>query len=390
MVIFEIGTGYTSIPAKIGAATEIVIEELAKAFQIYGENVKIVDIEDANRAKTELPIIEVPMPKKFNSTDTSLGIMHKIKRVIYSINLARKLKKIVEDNERCIFHIHNQYNMFFTLKILPKSLRMRCKIFYTNHSYVWHGDWELIKSTIKKKYFQEIECMKKADAVFVLNEKAKDNIVKYIGISESKVYLIDNGVNTDIYFPVDNKNKLKLKYGFCKKKIYVQVGSVCERKNQMEAIELLTPYIKADKNIVFCYAGGIIDHEYKDKIDKFVMKNGICENVKYLGELRPGSDLNDIYNLGDAMLFPSKAEGFSLVILETMAAGTPVVIKSELKFKMSDCCMRYNSKEQFNELMDKIADPQIRREMSVKCRNKVIEQYSWKKVALDYLKIFEK
>ena len=34
MKIYEIGTGYTSIPAKMGAATEIVVEELTKSFII--------------------------------------------------------------------------------------------------------------------------------------------------------------------------------------------------------------------------------------------------------------------------------------------------------------------------------------------------------------------
>ena len=32
MKIYEIGTGYTPIPARISAATEIVVEELTKAF----------------------------------------------------------------------------------------------------------------------------------------------------------------------------------------------------------------------------------------------------------------------------------------------------------------------------------------------------------------------
>ena len=33
MKIIEVGTGYTSIPAKMGAATEIVVEEISKVFE---------------------------------------------------------------------------------------------------------------------------------------------------------------------------------------------------------------------------------------------------------------------------------------------------------------------------------------------------------------------
>lgn len=58
MKIFEIGTGYTSIPARMGAATEIVVAELTTSMQKLGEDVTIVDIKDKNRMPARLPITE--------------------------------------------------------------------------------------------------------------------------------------------------------------------------------------------------------------------------------------------------------------------------------------------------------------------------------------------
>ena len=95
MKIYEIGTGYTPIPAQMGAATEIVVEELTRSIIKNGENAEIIDISAQNRVKTDLPIAEVDVPKKFTGTDVSLGIMHKLKRVVYSVALARKLKIIL-------------------------------------------------------------------------------------------------------------------------------------------------------------------------------------------------------------------------------------------------------------------------------------------------------
>ena len=65
MKIYEIGTGYTSIPAKISAATEIVVEELTKSMLKNDVDVNIVDIQDLERKENTLPIIEVSMPKIF-------------------------------------------------------------------------------------------------------------------------------------------------------------------------------------------------------------------------------------------------------------------------------------------------------------------------------------
>lgn len=94
MKVFEIGTGYTSIPARMGAATEIVVAELTTSMMKIGEDVTIIDIKDKHRMPTQLPIEEVYMPQFFSSTDTKLGIIHKLKRVLYSISLTYKLHKI--------------------------------------------------------------------------------------------------------------------------------------------------------------------------------------------------------------------------------------------------------------------------------------------------------
>lgn len=156
MKIFEIGTGYTSVPARMGAATEIVVAELTTSMRKLGEDVTIVDIKDKNRMPTRLPITEAYMPQFFSSTDTKLGIVHKLKRVLYSISLTGKLHSLIRQNrrERIMLHFHNQYNLFFFLKLTPKSLLKNVTIGYTVHSYIWFGKWDEVKDIIAKRYFR--------------------------------------------------------------------------------------------------------------------------------------------------------------------------------------------------------------------------------------------
>ena len=56
MKIYEIGTGYTPIPAQMGAATEIVVEDLTHSFIKSGIDAEIIDIKAQQRAATNLPI----------------------------------------------------------------------------------------------------------------------------------------------------------------------------------------------------------------------------------------------------------------------------------------------------------------------------------------------
>lgn len=392
MKVIEIGTGYTPIPAKMGAATEIVVEELVKSMMKKNVDVTLVDIKADERLENNLPIEEVWVPGCFNKSDVSLGIVHKLKRVVYSISLAFKLKKIVKkEPNKVVLHFHNQYNMFFYNLLTPNRLKEKAVTAYTVHSYIWHDEWEKIQGTIKKKYFQEVSCVQNADKVFVLNRNTLKNMVDHANVSSEKIHLIDNGVNTEIYHPLNEMEKEVVKkiHGLSGKKVFIQVGSVCDRKNQLGSIELLLPLMKQDKDIVFCYAGGIISEEYYKEINEFTIKNDVQEQVRYFGELKPGAGLNEFYNLAEAMVFPSKAEGFSLVVIESMSAGVPVIINDELEFKLKDDCIRYSTKESFSNMLERIIlDKKVKESVSKEVREAVLKQYSWDFVADKYIELF--
>ena len=391
MKVYEIGTGYTPIPANMGAATEIVVEELTKSMINKGVDVSIIDIQTKDRLPNNLPIIEVPVPAKFTGTDVQLGLMHKLKRVVYSVNLSFKLKKILKtEKEKVILHFHNQYNMFFFLKLVNKSLRRNAILAYTVHSYVWDAKWEDIKESAHKRYFQEIECLKNADLIYVLNDRSAKIFKDELGVDSKKIVLIDNGVNTEVYHPLDATEieKLKKDYGFDNKRAFIQIGSVCDRKNQKGAIELLKDSMQKDKDICYAYAGGVIDENYQADLLQLSKDYGIEEQVRYLGEVSPGKKLNEIYNLADATIFPSKKEAFGLVIIEAMSAGIPTITSGKLRLEL-DNLISCNDREELKNILDERIFSENRKRLSARSREEIIEKYSWDKIAVDYLNSWE-
>lgn len=388
MKIYEIGTGYTSIPAKMGAATEIVVEELTKAFLSIGQDVTLVDIADSNRLSSALPIVEVQMPKLFSDTDVQLGIMHKLKRVVYSIALAQKLKKMIkETKEEVLIHFHNQYNMYFFLKLTGKALRKKVKIAYTVHSYIWPGRWDEIKDTINKRYFQEVYCVQHADYVLVLNDQTVNHFVKHLHVPRTRIWKIANGVNTDTYSVLNDTkiDKFKESIGLSGKRIIFQVGSVCERKNQLGAIKMLANYLREHKDVVYAYAGGIIDEEYKKEIDEYAKKENIPEQIVYVGEIIPGKTLNQYYNAANLTVFPSRIESFGLVIIESLSAGTPVLLSNRPLFDLNSGYEVFSNRDEFIRFVEENIDGKNRGE---KNRPEIIEKYSWIAIAREHFNIW--
>lgn len=387
MKIYEIGTGYTPIPAQMGAATEIVVEELTRSFLDLGEKVEILDIVSDDRSETDLPILEIKVPAFFAKKDVSLGLMHKMKRVFYSVSLALKIKSLLKENKEKVFlHFHNQYNMFFYLKLVPEKLRKKAVTAYTVHSYIWGTDWEEIKETVKRRYFQEIECVKNADAVLVLNDITAEHFVGKLGVDACKIHKIINGVNLKKYKNLSDAeiNRLKVENGFEGKKIIFQVGSVCDRKNQFGSVKMLVDYLKKNRDVIYLYAGGVIDSEYHQSIAGYASEKGIENQVVYAGELAPGKTLNEYYNMADCSIFTSKLESFGLVIIEAIASGTPVVVGSKPLFDLKSGYLLYNDENQFVSQVDFC----MKGEQCAKCDSaEVLGRYNWEAVAKKHMEI---
>jgi len=393
MKIYEIGTGYTSIPANKGAATEIVVDELSHAFIRQGQDVTVVDIEDPKRLPTNLHIIEVPMPHGFMGTDEGLGIKHKLKRIIYSISLAKTLRHLlVNERERIVLHFHNQYNAFFFYKLTTAHQRANAFVCYTNHSGAWNGSWSEIKQSIRSRYFQEAYSQKCADLVFVLNKGTVENIQRHLGISLDRICLIKNGVNTELYRSLSTAERREVRSRIsetCSRYVF-HCGSVCPNKGQLRAVQALTPFLTKDRSLFFCYAGGVIDSEYQTAIESFCTQHGIFDQVRYLGEKAPGAELASFYGAASLFVFPSVSEAFSLSVLESLACGVPVLqyrgAGTRIAIPENDGLMNYSENNEFSEKAGRLlyGDSNAYGIISKRARMYMTEHYSWNEIARQY------
>ena len=391
MKIYEIGTGYTPIPAKVAAATESVVEELTKAFMQKKIDVEVIDISANDRVPNSLPITEVKVPSIFTKSDISLGIIHKVKRVVYSVALALKLKKILKQtNQKPVLHFHNQYNIYFFLKLVKKELRDKAIIAYTNHNGFWSLPFEEVKSTLQSRYFQEIEGMKNADLIFVLNPKMKNNIVENLGIDENKVIRINNGVNTDVYAPLSSEQieKLKEKLNLKNKRIILQVGSVNENKGQGRAVKMIAPLLRENSDTVFAFAGDIVSQEYYQEVLRTAKEEKVENQVVYLGTFSPGEEMNGLYNIADTAIFVSRYEGFSLACIESISAGVPVVLCSDSLSSFGDGSILAERQDVADRIRQLLNDGDLLKELKQAARKNAVENFTWSKTAQKYFDNF--
>ncbi len=384
MNIFEISTGFTPVPAQIGAATEIVVENLIRNFTKKND-ITLIDVNNDDRGTIDCPVKEIKMSRWLMKPSAFLSFKHKLKRVVYSSKLALLIKKLSKKETGSIFHFHNQYNFAFSYAwtFLFRKNKHTNKWIYTVHSNLWFDEKE---NKPRRKHYLEIYSIRRADIVICLNPQLKENIKHYFKQSLSgKTVVIPNGVDHTVYFPIQKEktdNRLKI----------LNIGSVYEGKNQLKSIEILSPLLKSN-DCLFYFAGANVNPAYMEQINSYIKSNGLESNVSYLGEIPPGEDLNKIYNTADLFLSNSKSESFGLVALEALATGIPAILSQTFQASLkglppteaisfcNDDNDFYLSVKSFMENNDKLETFGI-------AGRKYIETFcSWEKIALQHEKI---
>lgn len=221
--------------------------------------------------------------------------------------------------------------------------------------------WRTVPIWNPLKKFEEIGA-KKADVLVTCSNQVKQEAIDFYGVDEEKIEVIHNGVDTDHYRPIDQE-EAKEELGLNKDQRYVSwIGATEKRKGMDKAVEIAE---KLDCKVLI--AG-------KDGED--------TENKKYLGFVDE-EKLPHFYNASEAFVFPTEYEGHPLVVLEALAAHTPVITTEASNVEIGEKGEHYV----FLEETDLSEIPEfLEREKDFS----FIQEYDWGKVAERYEEVFEK
>lgn len=108
--------------------------------------------------------------------------------------------------------------------------------------------------------------------------------------------------------------------------LVVMVGHVREWKGQhvlLEALDCLEPSLREGMHVAFVGALPVEEHAYHDRLAAFVDEKELSNLVHFLGAR---NDVPDLLRAADVAVHAStRPEPFGLVVLEALAAGTPLV-----------------------------------------------------------------
>ena len=164
-----------------------------------------------------------------------------------------------------------------------------------------------------------------ADAIIINSESLRSEIDKYLNVDPSKLKLIYEAVDHEIFKPGDKEEARAAvaQYGVTKPFV-VFVSSLWPYKN---CEGLLRAWATARRDLPdrqVAVVGPARDDKYAAELHKLAADLGIATEVVFVGGVTLEETVR-FYRAADALVYPSFNETFGLPILEAMACGCPVV-----------------------------------------------------------------
>lgn len=173
-----------------------------------------------------------------------------------------------------------------------------------------------------------IDSEKRNIPVTVISSGMKRRIEEeYLHHEASNISVICNGIRISNEKNSISLNSLDLrkKYGLTNEKIVVAIGSICERKNQVQIVRALaTGLVSIPCHVFLC---GV--DKTNGCVQKVIEETGLSNCVHLLGFLTK-EKIHQILSQADLNVVASKDEGFGLSIIEAATHGVPTVTFSDL------------------------------------------------------------
>lgn len=227
-------------------------------------------------------------------------------------------------------------------------------------------------ATIQKK-------IDRSDHVVAISRYVLEDVKRNLILGNKPNSVIYNGCNIDDSLPVSQPENVP------DSPFLFSIGTIADKKN----FHVLPPLLR-NNNFYLIIAGIEESPEYVQKIKNEAIKYGVEDRLLFTGPMSE-NDKKWYLSACEAFLFPSKAEGFGLPVLEAMYYGKPVILSSCTSLPEIGGDSAYYFESFDPESMQNTLESSLKHYKETKPFHKIRERalsFSWQKSAKQYLEIY--
>jgi 1,2-diacylglycerol 3-alpha-glucosyltransferase len=289
------------------------IQTFARELQKRGHTITLLAPDYGNAPNESFEVIRIPSRPVYRDPEDRLMSYRRIKQ----------LEPILKQRGVDLIHLHTPFVAHYAGLWLAR--RFGIKTVETYHTFFeeyldkyipWLPSF-LLRFIARR--FSRHQC-NAVDSLVVPSGPMLDVLRKY-GVATS-IHVIPTGIRPEQFQHGDGA-RFRARLGIpARQPLLLYVGRVALEKNIRFLIEVVARVKAGIPNILFLITG---EGPAERTLARHVQTLGLSDNVRFTGYLDRNSQLQDCYRAADLFLFASRTETQGLVLLESMAAGTPVV-----------------------------------------------------------------
>lgn len=211
------------------------------------------------------------------------------------------------------------------------------------------------------------------------------------GIDESEITVIPNGIDVD-NFPFVAPRVFASKYGLPDSPFILFMG----RLNLIKGPDiLLNAFIHvqehlSDYHLVFVGPdGGMLS-----MLQQRAQEAGVSDKVHFVGYVN-GYDKSAAYHAAKLLVVPSRQEAMSIVALEAMVCGTPVLLTdqcgfNEIKSINANLEVTVDPEKIAEKLVELMSNAALLEDIASSLKDFAINKYSWSQVIQHFMSMYKK
>ena len=198
---------------------------------------------------------------------------------------------------------------------LPAVVTIHDLAIYDHPEWFPSGQWFATRVVVPQS-------IRRARVIICPSAATMQAVVRHFQLDPQRCRVIPHGVETEFSLPISSRVRTELTARYAlPERFLLQVGTVQPRKNYVTSLRALAR-IPPQQRIPLLVVGGF-GWKYDDVVNA-VRELDLDRWVRFVGYASM-PQLPGLYQMAQAVLFPSLDEGFGLPVLEAFAAGTPVV-----------------------------------------------------------------
>lgn len=258
--------------------------------------------------------------------------------------------------------------------------------------------WNVCKLSLDEYIFKYIKSplnilldllvVRLSDKIINVCEDTKRCCTRDYSVPISKQSVVYNGVDYNKFTPDVQGEFVREKYDLHDNPLILFVGVFKIRKRIPNLLYAMVDIVREITNAKLLIVGG--RWGYEGELGNIVSELKL-ENTVILAGKVADDELPAYYAAADVVAVPSSYEGFPVVVLEAMASAKPIVaskvsgipeavIDNETGFLVE----KDNIKQLTNKILILLNDPKKREKMGKAARERVIENFDWRKIAKKY------